>query len=382
MKIFFRFIFLSFGLLASIYFYKLNLKKEESSQKLSSFETSVIAKVEQDENKENCSNSDLLGIWESIEDGGILEFKSNCQFIYDQCHSQGLYQTLKSQVTFETSTSQLNSDKCLPKGQTNCIYQVSSLDQNKILDIKCPEFSKRYSYKVENKNESLPNEINVKITNEKSFSETNVDINKVEEVIEEEREVSDEKNINSKNTILKDCDGIYRKGVTSCYYKNLPSIVLSGGSYGQVFWSSKNLDPKKFDMQFKAKRKFQIRFFTRPGMVSKSTFSKECNLDAFKADGVRLKFNLKSVDESYHESAILTSSLNKASSVKRFRIPHTSGDKYILEILNVETNSYCKKEDCPKNSFRRMASSFEKIAPECVKIEVQFSTEKTYDLPK
>lgn len=94
-------------------------------------------------NAGQCSNSPILGRWESINRGTILEFTANCDYINTYCQSQGTFP--HAQVLYSQGTVRITVDLkaltapsgCLPVGTFPCTYQITTNRNPQLLQVTC-----------------------------------------------------------------------------------------------------------------------------------------------------------------------------------------------------------------------------------------------------
>jgi hypothetical protein len=184
------------------------------------------------------------------------------------------------------------------------------------------------------------------------------------------------------------CDGVARAGVTKCYYKNIPTVVASGGTYGQTWWSSANYvaatgsDPKVFSSD----ATFNVRVIPRVATTgSTSTFNKTCSTYMTYATKLKVQLMLHRNGVSVGEIATLTADMDSPSKVWHFTVP-ASSDPLVLEVVNVLSDSRCsgkygtKLSTCTTNPYYDIPINT-RGPTECVAFDLQFSTDETYDLP-
>lgn len=184
------------------------------------------------------------------------------------------------------------------------------------------------------------------------------------------------------------CDGIARDGVTRCYYKNIPTIMASGGVYGQTWWSSTDFITSSGNSphQFSTDSTFHVRIIPRtPTANATSTFSKTCSPYRMYATKLKVQLMLRKSGVSVGEVATLTAPIGSASSVYHFSVP-VSTEPLILEVVNVQSDSRCtgfygsKPTSCTTNPY--LDVPINTAGPtECVAFDIQYSTDETYDLP-
>jgi hypothetical protein len=184
------------------------------------------------------------------------------------------------------------------------------------------------------------------------------------------------------------CDGVARNGVTRCYYKNIPTILASGGTSGQQWWSSTNFITTSGNSpgQFSTDATFNVRIIPRTSTATgKSTFNKDCSPYRMYATKLKVQLMLHKNGVSVGEIATLTSTIGTPSNVWHFTVPATS-DPLVLEVINVTSDSRCtgfygsKPSSCETNPY--LDIPINTTGPtECVAFDIQYSTDETYDLP-
>lgn len=200
-------------------------------------------------------------------------------------------------------------------------------------------------------------------------------------------------------TTVSGCDGIFRQGITKCYFTNIPRFVFSGlpskQTFGPTIWSSagglpSNIDPN----QFRTDATFSVRIkalFPNGGELSKqgrtcgthlvSNFSK---LKAF----VMLRRNVDSIGEVKE----LTANVNAYSNTARFSVPGGTEAPYILEVVGLASDHRCKTEiygaltpqetaACSNGLLLDIPLRTGTNPTECVSFNLEMATDNTYDLP-
>ncbi|MDD4972830.1 MAG: hypothetical protein PHY93_00685 [Bacteriovorax sp.] len=189
------------------------------------------------------------------------------------------------------------------------------------------------------------------------------------------------------------CDGVYRAGANRCYYKNIPTVLASGGIYGQTWWSSTTnflsnypaIDPS----QFSTDATFNIRIIPRyPTANAFSTFNKQCSSARMYATKLKVQFILHESGTALgNDIATLTSTINTPSKVYHFTPPSSSGP-LVLEVVNVESDSSCSP--FYGTNYPAKCATSDPYLPipinaggktECVAFDIQYSTDSTYDVP-
>lgn len=196
---------------------------------------------------------------------------------------------------------------------------------------------------------------------------------------------------------ITSCDGVYRDGATRCYYKNIPTVMASGGSYGMNWWSSETFISTSGNSpgQFSTDATFNVRIIPRsPTANATSTFNKTCSPYMMYASKLKIQLMMRKSGVSLGEVATLTAPLNTASSVWNFTVPATSSP-LILEVVNVSSDSRCKPKpgsttqsyygsipaSCASNPYLDIPVNTAGSLTECVAFDIQYSTDETYDLP-
>jgi hypothetical protein len=197
-------------------------------------------------------------------------------------------------------------------------------------------------------------------------------------------------------TVTGCSDGVARSGTTSCYYSNLPRLVISGpGTYGTTIWSSKNNLPSSISQnQFRTDATFAVRIKpTYPLANEPSRQGRTCSgYTSTNFTKLKVWVMLRRSIDSLGEVQELTASVNSYSNTARFTVPGGTSDPYIVEVIGVNSDHRCntvygslstsdraactagtKYYDIPVNST---------TAPtECVAFKMDIATDDTYDLP-
>ncbi len=189
-------------------------------------------------------------------------------------------------------------------------------------------------------------------------------------------------------TPISGCDGIARANATSCYYKNIPRVQVSGGVYGQSFWKSNNLPGGISQNQFVTDASFNVRIIARSPTSGNSTFGRSCSPYMLNSKKLRVKIQLQKAGVSPGEEATLTSEIDVPSKVWRFSPPKGTTQPYVLEVVNVESDARCSGAygtplaSCPSNPYSGIpVNTSTQYQTECAAFDIQFSTDETYDLP-
>ena len=90
-----------------------------------------------------CARSPLIGRWESLNRGTILEFTGNCNYINAYCQSQGTFPSTEGlypqgtvNITVDLKASTAPSG-CLPVGRFACDYQIVTNQNPNMLQVTC-----------------------------------------------------------------------------------------------------------------------------------------------------------------------------------------------------------------------------------------------------
>lgn len=189
-------------------------------------------------------------------------------------------------------------------------------------------------------------------------------------------------------TGISSCDGVARDGATRCYYKNIPTVLASGGTYGQTWWSSTNFISSTGNSpgQFSTDATFNVRIIPRsPTANGTSTFNKTCSAYMMYATKLKVQLMMHKSGVSVGEVATLTANIGTPSNVWHFTVPATS-DPLVLEVVNVASDSRCtgfygsKPSSCTSNPYLDIPIN-NNGPTECVAFDIQYSTDETYDLP-
>lgn len=189
-------------------------------------------------------------------------------------------------------------------------------------------------------------------------------------------------------TAPANCDGVARNGVTHCYYKNIPTVIASGGVYGQAWWTSTGFIASSGNSpgQFSTDATFNVRIIPRtPTAKANSTFNKVCSAYNMFATKLKVQLMMHKNGVSVGEVATLTSPIGTPSSVWHFSVPATASP-LVLEVINVTSDSRCtgfygsNPSSCATNPYLDIPINAGGPT-ECVAFDIQYSTDETYDLP-
>jgi len=171
------------------------------------------------------------------------------------------------------------------------------------------------------------------------------------------------------------------------YYKiNDPPIVVHGSPTGVVVWSSETNLPAEFSQNiFLTNSTFNVRIVPRKTHYGTDTSGQACNYQPLPYDNLKVGVRLRSQASSYGAYHEFTSAVDQESNVYEFPVPQNTSDPLVLEILNVKWDYTCKFYEAQGHSATDPLVSaycpFDKVwDPDCVQIEVHFSTDDTQDL--
>lgn len=186
------------------------------------------------------------------------------------------------------------------------------------------------------------------------------------------------------------CDGVFRTGATSCYYKVLPTFVYSGsGVAGFHYWASNvdlpsNLDPNIF----RTDANFAVRI--RPVVVDGGTSKQGRTCSQYTKNNfskLQVKLMLRRTTDSVSSNIqTLVANVNSYSNVGRFVLPGGTTAPYVLEVHSILSNHRCNSTygtpptGCP-NSFYDIPVVTGTYPTDCVGFELEFATDSTYDFP-
>lgn len=191
------------------------------------------------------------------------------------------------------------------------------------------------------------------------------------------------------------CDGVYRSGASSCYYKNLPDLTFSGpGTYGTTLWSSaSDLSGMGISAnQFVTDATFSVRMV--PSNIKDGKTSKQGRVcSKFRTDStkVRVYVMLRKSSASLGEVAKLEATYSGSkwnfSNTWRYTVPGGTTDPYILEIIGVQTNERCLGDNgtppasCSTEPYMDIPVVNSPNPTSCIGVTLQMATDETYDLP-
>lgn len=186
-------------------------------------------------------------------------------------------------------------------------------------------------------------------------------------------------------TTLSGCDGVSRTNATKCYYKNIPTVQVSGGVPGQIYWSSTTLPSSISQNQFVTDASFNVRIIPRaadPNVLSGA--GRTCSpFTVNNSKKLKVQLMLRKQGVGLGEVITLTADRDTPSAKGSFTVPGGTTQPYILEVTSVLSDTrctwaggtsaiYCPYADIPINT----------LGPtECVAFDIQYSTDDTYDLP-
>lgn len=347
----------------------------------------------------SCSNSALFGRWISISDKNHrLTFTGSCHYKNDSCNSTGTYPNTtanegKIKINVETRDGNV-SPECPIIGDANCKYSINTSVTPKQLTFSCGRLIGLYYKNSENPEAGIVTNETQSLSHVESQPEASTD-SKPEPIVEPKKDPSLDINSNTRtaygtkvNTAKNDCDGIPKSGIKNCYYKNIPTIQVSGGTYGQLFWSSGTRGSNISQKQFITDQSFNVRIIARSPSSGTSTFGRTCSPYMLNSTKLRIKVQLHKQGLSLGEEAILTSDIGVPSKVWHFKTQGGMTEPYVLDVINVESNARCTGaygtplESCSENPYYGIPVQTQRdYSTECAAFDIQFATDYTYDLP-
>lgn len=183
------------------------------------------------------------------------------------------------------------------------------------------------------------------------------------------------------------CDGVPRATASKCYYKNIPTVQVSGGLLGQIYWSSLNLpNPPISQNQFVTDASFNVRIVTRIADPNKlSASGRKCSLDTVNlTKKLQVQLMLRKQGASLGEIVTVSSDRDVPSSKGVFTVPGGTTQPYILDVVSVKSDERCtwaggtSTQFCPYADIPVSTSTY---PTDCVAFDIQYSTDDTYDLP-
>jgi hypothetical protein len=199
----------------------------------------------------------------------------------------------------------------------------------------------------------------------------------------------------SSSTTISGCDGVYRSGASTCYYKNLPEVTVSGpGTYGTTLWSSStDLSGTGLSQnQFVTDATFSVRMV--PSYILDKRTSKQgrvCTNQRTVPTKVKLFVMMRKSTASLGEVATLTATYNTSSSTwdysntYRYTVPGGTTSPYVLEVVGVQTNQRCLESSPPATCSTEPYMDIPVVTgtspTPCIGFKLQMATDETYDLP-
>lgn len=183
-----------------------------------------------------------------------------------------------------------------------------------------------------------------------------------------------------------DAAGIADFGQTIDYYKlNNPPIVAHGAVGGTIVWSSDTDLPSSYNQNiFYSDSRFNVRVipkFQNKGVDSRGV---TCAYYPQPFEKMNIGINIRrqssspGVGEYYQFQDV---GANCPSKVRQFSVPATS-DPLVIEVMNVEWDWSCKSYANQGYPNVPGACPYSYVwLTECYKLEIQFSTDTTKDLP-
>lgn len=171
-------------------------------------------------------------------------------------------------------------------------------------------------------------------------------------------------------------------------YRTVSNIVVKTPSSGSLFWSSKDAPNLANDQHiFAADQRFNLRIIPRrhPNEGTVAFDNTSCSNDS------PIDYGALSIDVCLRReggSCINTTrfeniSVNGASKVKEYT-PPSSTQPLIVEVTSVEWDYWCAQGDdryCPTGPINFGADRMDPSVKDCVRFDIQFSTDETKDLP-
>ena len=192
------------------------------------------------------------------------------------------------------------------------------------------------------------------------------------------------------------CNGVYRSGATSCYYTNLPRVVMSGpGTNGVTWWSSNSLPASISPSQFRTDASFSVRIKPSwPIGNESSRQGRKCSpYLVSNFNKLKVQVMLRRSVDSIGEVKELSGTVNSYSNTARFTVPGGTSDPYILEVIGVTSDHRCNTAiygNLPANLVTSCTNGLlldiptrtpTTVMTECVAFNIEMATDSTYDLP-
>ena len=187
-------------------------------------------------------------------------------------------------------------------------------------------------------------------------------------------------------TTISGCDGIARDSATRCYYKNIPTVQVSGDvTLNTPFWLSTNLPSSISQNQFATDATFNVRIIPRAADATKTSISgKTCSpFTVNNSKKLQVKLMLRKQGVGLGEVITLTADRDTPSSKGIFTVPGGTTSPYILEVTSVQSDTRCTWAGGTSTTLCPYAPiPVNTLGPtECVAFDIQYSTDDTYDLP-
>ncbi len=201
---------------------------------------------------------------------------------------------------------------------------------------------------------------------------------------------------------VEGCPGVYRSGASRCYFTEIPKLIFSGTSTSAQplvpvnnvqIWSSATGLPSTFSPNNLATdATFKVRI--KPTTISSgsSQQGKQCSGPmAYNWTRLKVYFMLRRQGDSLTTIYETSASVNTYS--PKLALPVISGTTapYILEVMGVESDHRCnaaygslstnEKTACTNGTFWGTIPLNQGGPTSCVALNIEFSTDTTYDLP-
>lgn len=187
-----------------------------------------------------------------------------------------------------------------------------------------------------------------------------------------------------------DQPGVSDAGQTTDYY-TLSNITVKGradqANQTFPFWSSITNFPASDRHIFSTDSRFNLRVVARPGPSRYNTAvdGTSCEFHALNYEKLQLDVCVRSVNGSCNVSNTYTFQnvpVNQASNARRFSVPQATNEPLVVEVKDVQWDYNCKTYGYPTSGS---GSVFCPVSPvghrDCVRFDLQFSTDTTKDLP-
>lgn len=187
-----------------------------------------------------------------------------------------------------------------------------------------------------------------------------------------------------------DQPGVPDAGQTIDYY-TLTNITVKGradqANQTTPFWSSVANFPANDRHIFSTDSRFNLRVVARPGPARFNTAvdGTTCEFHALPYEKLQLDVCVRAVNGTCNVSNTYTFQnvpVNQASNARRFSVPQATNDPLVVEVKDVQWDYNCKTYGYPTTGS---GAVFCPVSPvghrDCVRFDIQFSTDTTKDLP-